>query len=80
MPRIFVNAVNDFIIQGGMVSFALADQAMKIDGGKIAAVPPEDVARVTMREQDFAALVDYLNARVADFEREAGRKLGGDAR
>ena len=80
MPRLFVNALNDFVIQGGMVSFTLADVAMRAEGDRMVTAPPEEVARVTMRESDFAALLEHLNARATSFERETGRKLGADTR
>jgi len=76
MPRVFVNSMTNFIIQGGMVGFTLQDQATRSDGGQLKPAPPETVADVIMREQDFAQLVGFLNQHVAAFEERAGRKLG----
>ena len=41
-----------------------------------APVQPEQVARLVMRENDFAALLTFLNQRAADYEAQTGRKLG----
>lgn len=76
MPRVFVNAMTDFVVQGGCVSFTLADHALKSEGERLVAQPPEQVARVVMREGDFAELVKFLNAQIAEFERRTGRKMG----
>ena len=80
MPRVFVNSLADFVIQGGMVTFSLQDQAMRTEGNRLVPRPPEEVARVVMREGDFAALVRYLNDRVAEYEKQTGRPLGAAAR
>lgn len=76
MPRVFVNSLADFVIQGGMVTFSLQDQAMRTEGDRLVPRPPEEVARVVMREGDFAALVRFMNDRVADYEKQTGRRLG----
>jgi len=34
MPRLFVNSMSNFVIQGGVVTFTLQDQAMKTQGGQ----------------------------------------------
>lgn len=76
MPRVFVNSMANFIIQGGMVSFTLQDQKMRTDNGKPVAAPPEDIADVVMREAEFAQLLGFLNQHATAFEQQAGRKLG----
>ena len=76
MPRLFVNAMADFVIQNGMVSFTLADHSLRTEGKGLVPNPPEDVARIVMREADFAALMSFLNQRVDEFESKNGRKLG----
>jgi len=76
MPRVYVNSMANFIIQGGMVSFSLQDQAMSTAGGQPEPQAPEAVAHVVMREQDFAQLVTVLNQHVAAFESQVGRPLG----
>ena len=80
MPRVYANALADFVIQGGMVSFTLADHALKTEGANLVPKPPEDVAKIVMREADFAQLVTFLNQRVDEFESTTGRKLGTDVR
>jgi len=77
MPRVFVNSIANFIIQGGMVSFTLQDQKMRTENGKPVAAPPEDIADVVMREAEFAQLLCFLNQHATAFEQQAGRKLGG---
>ena len=77
MPRLFVNALSDFVVQGGMVSFTLADHSLKTEGQNLVPNPPEEVARLIMREADFARLLEFLNQRVDEFESQTGRKLGG---
>ena len=76
MPRIYVNALSDFVIQGGMVSFTLADHSLKTEGNTLVPNPPEDVARGVMRESDFSELMTFLNQKVDAFESQTGRKLG----
>jgi len=76
MPRIFVNSMANFMIQGGVVSFTLQDQAMSTAQGQPQPLPPEEVANVVMREQDFAQLVQVLNQHIAAFEQQTGRALG----
>jgi len=79
MPRIFVNAMANFIIHGGMVSFTLQDQAMKTDGGQPRPAEPEDVIDVVMTEAQFAQLVGFFNNHIQGFEQQTGRKLGAGA-
>ncbi|MGF1446492.1 MAG: hypothetical protein ACFBRM_09865 [Pikeienuella sp.] len=76
MPRLFVNSMSNFMIQGGVVSFTLQDQAISTQGGQAKPLPPEDVANIVMREQDFAQLVAFLNQHIAAFENQTGRSLG----
>lgn len=77
MPRLFVNSMANFMIQGGMVSFTLQDQAVATQGGQPKPLPPEDVTSVVMREQDFAQLVAFFNQHIAAYESQTGRTLGG---
>jgi len=79
MPRIFVNSMANFVINGGMVYFTLQDQAMRTEGNKLVPAQPEDVADVVMREQDFAQLMGFLNQNIAGYEKQTGRKLAGGA-
>lgn len=76
MPRTFVNSMANFVIHGGTVSFTLQDQATRTEGGMPKQAPPDDVADVVMREQDFAQLLAFFNQHVAAFEEQTGRKLG----
>lgn len=76
MPRIFVNAMSDFVIQGGMVSFTMSDHSLKTEGQNLVPNPPEEIARIIMREADFGLLMEFLNQRVDEFETQTGRKLG----
>lgn len=76
MPRTFVNAMGNFMIQGGLVSFTLQDQAMTAQGGQARAAAPEDVVHVIMREQEFAQLVQLFQTHISAFEEQTGRKLG----
>ncbi len=76
MPRLFVNSMANFVIHGGVVSFTLQDQAMRSEDGQPRPAPPETVADIVMREQDFATLVSFFNQHIAAFEAHAGRKLG----
>lgn len=76
MPRLFVNSMANFMIQGGMVSFTLQDQAVATQGGAPKPLPPEDVANLVMREADFAQFVGFLNQHIEAFEKQTGRKLG----
>ena len=76
MARVYVNAMANFVIHGGMVSFTLQDQPMRTEDGQPRSGAPEPVADIVMREQDFATLVAFLNQHVAAFEAQAGRKLG----
>ncbi len=76
MPRLFVNSMANFMIQGGMVSFTLQDQAMSTSGGQPKPLPPEDVANIVMREADFAKLVGFFNQHLAAYESQTGRSLG----
>ncbi|GMG81330.1 hypothetical protein LNKW23_05430 [Paralimibaculum aggregatum] len=79
MPRYYVNSMANFMIQGGMVSFTLQDQAVATQGGQARPLPPEDVASVVMREADFAQLVGFFNQHMAAYESQTGRRLGASA-
>ena len=79
MPRFFVNSMDNFMIQGGIVGFTLQDQKMRVTDGMAGPATPEDVADIVMREQDFAKLLVFLNKHVKAFEEQAGRPLGGEA-
>ncbi len=76
MPRLFVNSMANFMIQGGMVSFTLQDQAVSTQGGQPKPLPPEDVVNVVMREQDFSQLVAFFNQHMAAYEAQTGRPVG----
>jgi len=76
MPRAFVNSLANFMIQGGIVSFTLQDQAVRTSQGQTTQAPPEDIAHVVMREGDFAQLVQLFNQHVQAFEKQMGRPLG----
>ena len=76
MPRLFVNSMANFMIQGGVVSFTLQDQAMRTDGGQPRQAEPEDVANIVMREQDFAQLVQFFNQHLAAYQKQTGKQLG----
>lgn len=75
MPRVFVNGLANFSIQGGMVSFTLQDQALRSQGG-VDAAAPEDVIDLVMREQDFAQFLQILTTYTQQFEQQMGRSLG----
>lgn len=77
MPRLFVNALANFMIQGGIVGFTLRDQPMRTRGNELVVGDPEDVADVVMREQDFAKFLQVLNQHAQAFEEQAGRPVGG---
>ena len=77
MPRLFVNSMSNFMIQGGIVSFTLQDQAMKTQGGQPRQSEPEDIADVVMREQDFALMLQFFNQHHAAYQQQAGRPMGG---
>lgn len=79
MPRLFVNSMANFMIQGGIVSFTLQDQATRAQGGQPVQVPPEDVVDVVMREQDFANSVQLLNQYMTQFQQQTGKPLGAHA-
>lgn len=68
MPRIFVNGLANFAIQGGLVSFTFQDQAPKARPGA-----PEDVVSVVMREAEFAQMVQVFNQHLAGYQAQAGR-------
>lgn len=76
MPRLFVNSMANFMIQGGIVSFTLQDHAAKMQGGQPVQSPPEDVVDLVMREQDFANLVQFLNQHLAAYQQQTGRPIG----
>ena len=77
MPRLFVNSMSNFMIQGGVVGFTLQDIRLRGNGTDRTPAEPEDVADVIMREVDFAKLLQFLNQHVAAFEQQVGRPLGG---
>jgi len=79
MPRFFVNSMDNFMIQGGIVGFTLQDQKMRAEPGQQVTSVAEDVADIVMREQDFAKLLVFLNQHAKAFEDKAGRPLGGPA-
>ncbi|MEM7056904.1 MAG: hypothetical protein AAF557_04900 [Pseudomonadota bacterium] len=77
MPRLFVNSMANFMIQGGMVGFTLRDQPMRTKGNDLVVGDAEDVADVVMREQDFAKFLEVLNTHAKAFEDQVGRPVGG---
>ena len=79
MPRFFVNSMSNFMIQGGVVSFTLQDQAMKTQGGQPKQAEPEDIVDVVMREQDFAQLLQFFNQHLAAYQQQSGKRVGADA-
>lgn len=79
MPRLFVNSMSNFVIQGGVVSFTLQDQAMKTQGGQPRKAEPEDIIDVVMREQDFAQLLQFFNQHFAAYQQQSGKQVGGAA-
>ncbi len=80
MPRLFVNSMSNFMIQGGVVSFTLQDQAMKTQGSQPKQAEPEDIVDVVMREQDFAQLLQFFNQHLAAYQQQSGQQAGADAR
>ena len=76
MPRLFVNSMSNFMIQGGVVSFTLQDQATKTQGGQPKQVEPEDIVDVVMREQDFGQLLQFFNQHLAAYQQQAGKQPG----
>ena len=74
MPRLFVNSMSNFMIQGGVVSFTLQDQATKTQGGQPKQVEPEDIVDVVMREQDFGQLLQFFNQHLAAYQQQAGKQ------
>jgi len=79
MPRLFVNSMANFMIQGGMVGFTLRDQPMRTRGSELVPGDPLDVADLIMREQDFAKFLEVLNTHARSFEEQTGRPIGGRA-
>ena len=77
MPRIFVNSMANFMIQGGMVGFTLCDRPMRTQGNEVVVGETEEVADVIMREQDFAKFLEVLNSQANDFAEQVGRPVGG---
>lgn len=77
MPRLFVNSMSNFMIQGGMVGFTLRDQPMRTRGSELVMGEAQDVADLIMREQDFAKLLEVLNTHAKAFEEQVGRPIGG---
>ncbi len=76
MPRLFVNSMSNFMIQGGVVSFTLQDQATKTKGGQPKQVEPEDIVDVVMREQDFGQLLQFFNQHFAAYQQQAAKQPG----
>lgn len=79
MPRLFVNSMANFMIQGGMVGFTLRDQPMRTRGSELVPGDAQDVADLIMREQDFAKFLEVLNTHAKSFEEQVGRPIGGRA-
>lgn len=77
MPRTFVNAIANFSIQGGMVSFTLQDQALRTVQGEPKLAPPEDVLDVVMREQDFLAMLGTFQNSVEQYRAHLARQQQG---
>lgn len=77
MPRLYVNSMSNFLVQGGVVGFTLQDIKVRTAQGEAMTTEPEDVADIVMREQDFAKLLQFFNAHAAAFEKANGRPLGG---
>jgi len=77
MPRVFVNAVANFSIHGGIVSFTLQDQAVKTEHGEPKPLPPEDVCKVVMREQDFMSMLGMLQNNLEQYQAHLSRQQGG---
>lgn len=75
MPRLYVNSMANFVIQGGMVSFTLQDQALRTEGGQPRQAPPEDVVDLVMREQDFVQLLTFLNQHLAAYQQQTGKQI-----
>jgi hypothetical protein len=69
----------NFMIQGGVVSFTLQDQAMKTQGGPPRQAEPEDIIDVVMREQDFVQLLEFFNQHLAAYQQQSGKRVGGAA-
>ncbi len=80
MPRLFVNSMANFMIQGGVVSFTLQDQAMKTQGGPPRQAEPEDIIDVVMREQDFVQLLEFFQRHLAAYQQQSGKPAGATAR
>ena len=80
MPRLFVNSMTNFFIQGGVVSFTLQDQALKIQGGQPKQAAPEDIIDVVMREQDFVKLLQFFNQHLAEYQQQSGKQADAKAR
>jgi len=78
MPRLFVNSMSNFMIQGGVVSFTLQDQAMETQGGQPTLAEPEDIVNVVMREQDFVQLLQFFNQHLAAYQQQLGKQAGGN--
>lgn len=76
MPRTFVNAIANFSIQCGMVSFTLQDQVLRTDRGEPKTAPPEDIVDVVMREQDFLAMLGTLQNHIEQHKAQLARQQG----
>ncbi len=76
MPRLFVNSMSNFMIQGGVVSFTLQDQAMKTKDGQPRQTEPEDIVDVVMRQADFAQLVQFVNQHLTAYQQQTGGPIG----
>jgi hypothetical protein len=77
MPRLFVNSMDNFMIQGGVVSFTLQDQAIKTQDGQPKQAEPENIVDVVMREQDFSQLLQFFNQHLAAYQQQSGKQPGG---
>ena len=80
MPRLFVNSMSNFMVQGNIVSFTLQDQAMKTQGGRPTKAEPEDIVDVVMREQDFAQLLQFFNQHFAAYQQQSNKQDDDAAR
>ena len=77
MPRIFVNGVSNFSIQGGLVRFTLHDQALRNEGGTMRPGPAEPAGEFVMRVQDFERLLEVFGQNYAAFRQQAGGQGAG---
>ncbi len=80
MPRLFVNSMSNFMIQGGIVSYTLQDQAMKTQGSQPKQAEPEDIVDVVMREPDFVQLLQFFNQHLTAYQQQSDKRAGASAR